>query len=383
MEEERDFVPDYEPEYDQLLSPPSRVPGSATSKRGKPCPICMAKFTHVKRHVIKDHLPWYTYPSTCCPTCRINFGQKHFLDVHVENQHNNNSPSQQFAHFWMDFMYYLFLQIIHILKLETFENLFKFINSNEQFSCCKGSVFQEDDLVLGEKFLKDKFPGVTVSKIPFPVVNASSLLHWKILSKLIDISNCTDLLFKVYKKYVVWILGSSIVHWAAQRAIDIGIENLEFERTKLSIFWHGIRGMKWESLLDTVSFCESKFPLPDFIIIHLGSNDIKLGCSRKLLSHMQKDLAEIRQKFPNCKLIFSELLTRLIWRGLNWEEGERERSTINKGMYDFIGNENNIRHAKIEPRKRYLFRRDGIHLSDLGNDFLLEDFKIKIQQSII
>ncbi|XP_062584620.1 uncharacterized protein LOC134246314, partial [Saccostrea cucullata] len=308
MEEEKDFVPDYE--YDQLLSPPSKVPGSTTSKRGKPCPICTAKFTHVKRHVIKDHLPWYAYPSTCCPTCKINFGQKHFLDMHVENQRNNNIPVQ-FDHFWIDFMYYLFLQIIQVLKLETFENLIKFINSNEQFSCCLGSVFQEDHLVHCEKILKDKFPGLTVSKIPFPVVNVSSLLHWKILSKLIDISSCTDLLFKIYKKYVVWILGSSIVHWAAQRANDISVENLEFEKTKLNIFWHGIRGMKWESLLDAVSFCTSKFPLPDFIIIHLGSNDIKFGCSRKLLPNMQNDLTEIGQKIPNCKIIFSELLTRL------------------------------------------------------------------------
>ncbi|XP_062591664.1 uncharacterized protein LOC134253166 [Saccostrea cucullata] len=302
--------------------------------------------------------------------------------MHVENQHNNNIPVQ-FGRFWIDFMYYLFLQIIQVLKLGTFENLIKFINSNEQFSCCQGSVFQEDHLVYCEKILKDKFPGLTVSKIPFPVDNVSSLLHWKILSKLIDISSCPDLLFKIYKKYVVWILGSSIVHWAAQRANDISVENLEFEKTKLNIFWHGIRGMKWESLLDAVSFCTSKFPLPDFIIIHLGSNDIKFGCSRKLLPNMQNDLTEIGQKFPNCKIIFSELLTRLTWRGLIWDEGEKERSMINKGISDFIGMEHIIRHGKIEPRKRYLFRRDGIHLSDLGNDFLLDDFKIKIQQSII
>ena len=86
-----DFIPDYEigPDIEDPPSPP-KIQGATNTKKGKTCPICLAKFTHVKRHVMKDHLPWYATPETCCPTCKINFGQKHFLEKHNEETHNNN-----------------------------------------------------------------------------------------------------------------------------------------------------------------------------------------------------------------------------------------------------------------------------------------------------
>ena len=67
----------------------------------------------------------------------------------------------------------------------------------------------------------------------------------EILSILIDLSNCAELLINIYKKYIVWILGSFIVHWSEKRAIDLGIQNLEFDSNILNIYWKGIRGMKW------------------------------------------------------------------------------------------------------------------------------------------
>lgn len=63
----------------------------------------------------------------------VNFGQPHFLDLHNQKNHNNNYTSQHLDIFWVDFMFGLLLRIIQILKLENFENLYKFINNNERF----------------------------------------------------------------------------------------------------------------------------------------------------------------------------------------------------------------------------------------------------------
>ena len=60
----------------------------------------------------------------------------------------------------VEFMFSLLLQM---LKMENFEKLYKFINSEDRFECCKGAVFSSEDLILGEKFLKEKFPEFSLS----------------------------------------------------------------------------------------------------------------------------------------------------------------------------------------------------------------------------
>jgi hypothetical protein len=124
--------------------------------------------------------------------------------------------------------------------------------------------------------------------------------------------------------------------------------------------------MKWESLLDTIEFRESKFPLPNLIIIHLGLNDIKFPCSKKRLVKILADSEYIQGKFLNCKIIFSELKCRLVWRGLRWGKGEKERNLVNEGIRNFVGKDNCIQHHRIT-KKAYLFRDYGVNLSDVGN----------------
>ena len=47
--EESHFEPDYEEDM-----PLHHIQGSTLSKKGKKCPVCKAKFTHVRRHVIQE-----------------------------------------------------------------------------------------------------------------------------------------------------------------------------------------------------------------------------------------------------------------------------------------------------------------------------------------
>ena len=130
------------------------------------------------------------------------------------------------------------------------------------------------------------------------------------------------LLIKIYKKYVVWIVGSSIIYWSKSRAINWRIGYLEFEKDFVEICLTGTWGMKWYSFSETVQFCKSKFPNPDFIIINFGSNDIIFSCFQKLLDKMQGDLEYIRKHFQVYNMIFSEFLCRHTWRRLKWEEGK-------------------------------------------------------------
>ncbi len=69
---EEELVLDYDeeglrPEPEPYV--PQAIPKGATQGRGSLCPLCPHKFTHVRRHVITTHLPWYASPSTACWVC--------------------------------------------------------------------------------------------------------------------------------------------------------------------------------------------------------------------------------------------------------------------------------------------------------------------------
>ena len=59
-----------------------------------------------------------------------------------------------------------------------------------------------------------------------------------------------------------------------------------------------------------------------------------------------------------------------------------QRNLVNDEIRSSLGRDYCIQHPRII-RKSYLFRDDVIHLSDIGNDYLLEDFRLKIKQNIL
>ena len=78
-----------------------------------------------------------------------------------------------------------------------------------------------------------------------------------------------------------------------------------------------------------------------------------------------------RVEYTNCCQLHAK-------RNFQW----MQRNLVNDGMISFLGKDNCIQHHRII-RKSYLFRDDGIHLSDIGNDYPLEDFRLKIKQNIL
>lgn len=83
------------------------------------------------------------------------------------------------------------------------------------------------------------------------------------------------------------------------------------------------------------------------------------------------------EKIENTILIFSEVLSRRFWGRIDDWEGEKKKMHINKEVGTFIEKKGGkvVGHNIIYWKNKSLFRGDGIHLSDKGNDILLEDFK--------
>lgn len=69
----------------------------------------------------------------------------------------------------------------------------------------------------------------------------------------------------------IWIIGSSIVHWAHDYAVKSRQSDLGLRSG--NILWHGIRGMVWEQLRPTLEFSLNGNRDPYIIIIHCGGNN--------------------------------------------------------------------------------------------------------------
>lgn len=94
-------------------------------KKTKPrrkCPVCERRFTHVKRHVIAAHLPWYSVPETACFACQYQVSQLRQMKDHT---HHNNFKKKQ----WLLLINGLFFMLARFLSVYRTEDLPDLVNA--------------------------------------------------------------------------------------------------------------------------------------------------------------------------------------------------------------------------------------------------------------
>ncbi|CAG2241963.1 unnamed protein product [Mytilus edulis] len=177
----------------------------------------------------------------------------------------------------------------------------------------------------------------------------------------------------------VWVMGSSIVYWAA-RSIKRrpGGQNLGLQSKGYNFHWYGQRGMKWKKLLPSVEENLRCYPPPQILIIHLGSNDFGLIKGKELIEQIRLDIMRLHVLLPNLSLVWSEILPRRYWHlAENQVAINSTRKRVNAAVCKIFKEELNhglvICHPNIKAQERDLFRHDGVHLSDVGNDVFLNN----------
>ncbi|CAC5390987.1 unnamed protein product [Mytilus coruscus] len=193
--------------------------------------------------------------------------------------------------------------------------------------------------------------------------------------------NKTGLLriFVIVEPCQVWVMGSFIVYWAA-RSIKRrpGGQNLGLQSKGYNFHWYGQRGMKWKNLLPSVEENLRCYPPPQILIIHLGSNDLYLIKGKKLIEQIRLDIMRLHVLLPNLSLVWSEILLRRYWHlAENQVAINSTRKRVNAAVRNIFREELNhglvICHPNIKAQERDLFRHDGVHLSDVGNDVFLNN----------
>ncbi|XP_028571715.2 uncharacterized protein LOC114589502 [Podarcis muralis] len=176
----------------------------------------------------------------------------------------------------------------------------------------------------------------------------------------------------------IWVVGHSIVHWAADYAWSHnGGRNLNIH-PKVCIYWMAQQGMRWPSLmpmLRSAAAVHGPSKALDFTLGRERSSGTKRHCPDPCCKGRYRKLACL---VSNKAIGWSNLLPRLHWRGasnpshINYAVGKINRAMRNT-MW-LIGGFS-IPHPTIRADKAGLFRADGVHLTPLGSDLWLHDLR--------
>ena len=118
---------------------------------------------------------------------------------------------------------------------------------------------------------------------------------------------------------------------------------------------------------------------PSYLIIQLGSNDLGKGKSCGLIVDIKRDIGRTRLLLPNTRIIWNEILMRRYWHVAKGDGRiiEKIRKRVNCAANNFIKNEGHyvIKHPNIRTSELELYRFDGTHLSDIGNDIYMNNLQ--------
>ena len=101
--------------------------------------------------------------------------------------------------------------------------------------------------------------------------------------------------------------------------------------------------------------------------------------THRLEKQMKQDLAEIRVLMPATHIVWSDLTARLRYRhARNHTKVDKTRKAINNKIHVTVCKLGGsfVRHPTLNCDDNELYRHDGVHLSDPGNDILLQEWQV-------
>ncbi|XP_061489540.1 uncharacterized protein LOC133387851 isoform X2 [Rhineura floridana] len=184
----------------------------------------------------------------------------------------------------------------------------------------------------------------------------------------------------------ILLCGHSMVFWAGRRAAKSRFGTQLGLSQCAAVRWLGRRGMRWDGLLPALFQPAVELVVPQVLVIHLGGNDLGLLKGKALIEQACGDLRAIARRWPGVHLVWSDILPRRKWNCTGDPRGmDRARKKVNRqiqrALCDLGGSV--IHHPEVGHDRLELFRPDGIHLTDMGNDIFLGDLQRGLHQILI
>lgn len=117
---------------------------------------------------------------------------------------------------------------------------------------------------------------------------------------------------------------------------------------------------------------------PRAFLLHLGGNDIGSMTICRIFNFIRSGCRYIRAAFPQCTLIWIDILPRLEWGP--GSPTDRKRRRVNRYGRQLIRGEFNgeVVSCDIDNVTPGFYRVDGVHLSQVGLEMLLDALKDKL-----
>ena len=174
----------------------------------------------------------------------------------------------------------------------------------------------------------------------------------------------------------VWIIGSSIVRDAYFRSLHRpdgpGLGLAEFG---IGVYWEHQSGMRLCNVLELATYMKNFYPLPDLLVLHCGGNDIGFKPMVEVTWEAKTICDQLKSLLPHTILVWSQILPRKSWRYIAMTSvAERSRKRINSCISTYYINRGGrtVKYPDITNDFR-LFKADGVHLSVLGCDLMLNN----------
>ena len=163
---------------------------------------------------------------------------------------------------------------------------------------------------------------------------------------------------------VVWFLGHSLIRrlgeWVRRHKVCHGFLPV----------WIGIGGAKVEVVRQEFLRAIRTRPQPDYVVLHVGGNDLAVRHSGPLRHRLCELLIEIQDRVPYARVIWSDILPRMHYRhAVCNDKVDSARCTVNRYVTKFASNHGirTIKHGAVSRKDPDDFLYDGVHLSDWGN----------------
>lgn len=170
------------------------------------------------------------------------------------------------------------------------------------------------------------------------------------------------------------MVGSSITKYAFIKArTRPGGINLGLQRMQAEIWWQGRSGLTLNKVRSQINIMRRFENAPHFILLQIGGNDIGKVRLGLLQLQLKQFLAWLCQQLPQTKIIFSQILPRSEWRYSGDKPAmDRCRRRLNSTMATYLIKRGGyyVHYPDIKCNNDF-FQKDGVHLTDLGNDVYL------------
>ena len=132
----------------------------------------------------------------------------------------------------------------------------------------------------------------------------------------------------------IWFIGDSLISHLSDRAAFRASSNLGLANKK--VHRPGTSSMHWSDLIPMVQLAMMFNPPPVMFLVHVGGNDL-VTRQGKLIKNIKKDLQYLASVFSTTKIIWSDILPRKSWRGVEPTQGNVDKMNSKRKRITWLG----------------------------------------------